>query len=104
MSYGTTAKMLGVEVEITSSSPEHELSIIVEADGTQYKYVQADSAVAQYDAVKIDPSAAGSGHSSQSRSTDSSLPLHLLSRSCSASRCGSGWASQLTGSTVPRPG
>lgn len=64
MSYGTLSKILGVDVEIVKTlaeGPEHELGLIVEADGTQYKYVQADSAVAQYDAVKIDSAAAGSG-------------------------------------------
>lgn len=63
MSYGTLSKILGVDIEITSSSAENELGLIVEANGAQYKYVQADDAVAQYDAVKIDPSAAGSGSS-----------------------------------------
>lgn len=61
MSYGTINKVLGVDVDVVSSTPDHELGLVVEADGVRYMYVQADDAVTQYNAVKIDAAAAGSG-------------------------------------------
>lgn len=60
------SKILGVDVTSTSTTAEHEVGVkAIDPANPQnvYQYVQADDAVAQYDAVQLDVAAAGSGSS-----------------------------------------
>lgn len=59
---GTLAKILGVDVSAAwTSTQAHELGLAVWFNGIEYTYVQADDAIAQYDAVTLDVAAGGSG-------------------------------------------
>lgn len=57
---------LGIDVTSVKAAAEHQLGLEVSPDSNPqnvYRYVQADDAVTQYDAVTIDTAVGGSGSS-----------------------------------------